>query len=790
MKLNLETSIAKGLVFMNSYFEQPAAALSAMLAFCCLGTAMAAEAKSSTIAPEVVVDVDFYDHMTVAKHWYGLDFYGPKEIEDIFRNCKESGVSTVNWRAYCQIANYPSKINYTISDLERIRSSPDSRRSQGAFSARVGVGKASVGGICQFVDVKGKSQYVFTGDISSEKPGAYLAILDPLSKKIICASEIIKNNSAFGNAKLEFEHNGPFNAAVLANGGDGTCVFIADNLSLKDEAGKELLKNGDMEVPDMLQPLHWKQLNALFLFTNGDYRAATADIRRRYLPNADTWFEILDKPYAADLYQKTMNSCDTLAEAVKCARKYGIKIYAWIDPIDDGRVVLPPLSAWSSRFLEEHPEFRLVNKDGRTRWGMLCFGYPEVRKYKTDIVKELLEYGVDGITLKMNYQHNQVWDGNTYDYQSFLFNDVALEEYARTYGTPSGGDYDVRLLQSIYGDFFIQWLRELRPVILKSGKRLCLFKQPSKSLDQPSSGWKVDPVKIVNERLIDDLMLEPRMNKTYKGQFSAYDSVSGYSEACSRNNVKIGYDFHLNGMVEFNSNIKDKGSYMKEQLFYIAEEPVDFVGIYECIYIDKLKLWPYIKDFNAVIMSSEFKRKESSSKGILEDKMKGRKNLAAYAAGARATLIRANDKVIDANDMIDGDISDSSAFGIDGMPFEIVISFPAATAVHSFRIFHGMVSYAQNPSGECGIKSLSVEGFSDGRWLPLCDKSSETPRLNPDKDGFFSYNISVDLKSLSITKIKFTVLSSNDTGCRAGSSGNAIVPEKSREVFIREIEVF
>ena len=766
--------------------------------------------KQNQRTPEILVDVDFFDHVTVAKHWYNVEFFGPAEIDELFKNCRDSGVSIVYWRALCQVADYPSNLTYTLADIGTIKSSSDTRRSEGAFSARVGIKKkqaenklmellgdisSSVGiskdssgtGISQLVEADEKQhKYVFSGDFSGDGTSVYLAVLDAKSGELLFKSKSIKTEERFQSLNLEFSKAGAFRAALLSEGTDTLSVFIADNISLKNDGGSEMLKNGNMEIPDMLQPYAWDSSGAAFVFMNGDYRAASPEIKKKYLPNAEGWLKLLDRPYARELYKKTMKSCDTLKEAVKCARKYNIKIYAWTDPIDDGRLVLPPLDMWASRFLEEHPEYRLVNKDGRTRWGMLCFGYPEVRKYKTEIIKELLSYGVDGIALKMHYQHNQVWDGNAYDYKDFLYNDVALEEYWKMKGKPEDGVYDVRLLQAIYGDFFVQWLRELRPLIKDSGKRLCLFQQPSKTLDQPASAWRIDPVQIINEQLIDDLLLEPRSIQSYKDQFSRINLNADYLDACRRNNVKIGYDFYLNGLVEQNKKVSDKGPYMKEQLLYIAEEPVDFVGIYECMYIDKLKLWPYVKMFSEEIRSENFKRKNPQDKFVIPDEMKGHFNAGSYKNGTSAFLVKSNRSEKDIHELIDGDFSDGSIQAIQ-VPFELQIKFKNPETVDALRIYHGNIMYSMNPSGASGIKAFTVEGFSEGKWFTLASPVSDIPRANGEQN-ILSYNTLIKFPPAKVSAVRIKITESNDTGRRMNT--DIIIPEKDRVVYLREVEVF
>lgn len=85
---------------------------------------------------------------------------------------------------------------------------------------------------------------------------------------------------------------------------------------------------------------------------------------------------------------------DTLAEAVKIGHELGLEIHAWMTVNEDDHGW-----GWQSEFTKKHPEFRWVRRDGRTYHSQLSFAFREVRKYKLELVKEILAYKVDGILL-------------------------------------------------------------------------------------------------------------------------------------------------------------------------------------------------------------------------------------------------------------------------------------------------------------------------------------------------------------------------------------------------------
>jgi uncharacterized lipoprotein YddW (UPF0748 family) len=86
---------------------------------------------------------------------------------------------------------------------------------------------------------------------------------------------------------------------------------------------------------------------------------------------------------------------DSLAEAVTYGHKIGLQINAWVSINEDDH-------GWGlqSEFSRQHPEYRWRKHDGTPYRSQLSFAFPEVRKYKLAILKELLRnYAIDGLFL-------------------------------------------------------------------------------------------------------------------------------------------------------------------------------------------------------------------------------------------------------------------------------------------------------------------------------------------------------------------------------------------------------
>ena len=86
---------------------------------------------------------------------------------------------------------------------------------------------------------------------------------------------------------------------------------------------------------------------------------------------------------------------DPLGEAVRYGHSVGLQIHAWISINEDDH-------GWGlqSEFSKGHPEFRWRGRRGKTYHSQLSFAFPQVRRYKLAMLKELLaHYELDGVFL-------------------------------------------------------------------------------------------------------------------------------------------------------------------------------------------------------------------------------------------------------------------------------------------------------------------------------------------------------------------------------------------------------
>jgi hypothetical protein len=759
------------------------------------GVTAAGHAGSVPGRAELLVDVDVFDNQTVATSHYDAPFYGPDQIEALFARCRSNGVTKVTWRAQCQIASYASRLNYTIADVPRIRSNADERRAEGAFAAKVGVmskvktalpelKRLPFGGLVQRVENASADTFAFSGALSSvplppvsrvrrlsawlglARPaarGAFLAAIEAGTGAVLARGAQIVSEK-FQTTEIRFACAGPFYVGVFSYGRPDLHVFVADALALKDGAGRERLSNGGMEESDgLLEPSGWRLSGANFVTLNGDYRVLAPELKKSSFPNGDGAFKILHRPHTEELFTKSIEAGDPLAAAGRAARRNGVELYAWFDPLDDGRRALPPVQAWSSKFLEEHPECRAVDREGRARWGLLCFGYPEVRAYKTAVVKELLSYeGVTGVALKMNYQHNSIWDGNRHDYAPYLYNDVALRDYHARWGKPENGAYDIYKLRMIYGGYVMEWLRELRPLFEAAGKRLCLFQAPTSLLDTICGGWVLPPERLIGEKLCDDFLIEPRIHGDAAELLRTSERIRSLVWHCRQNGVRVGYDHWLPGAFG-KVPPAGRGAALREQLLALSRENVDFIGIYEEMCLVKPDLWPVLGEVSRAIAATP-------ARALPDDVPAPRlaRNVLAADKDGSAWSLASNGVPAAATELIDGDESSNSSVTFESWPVVVELTPRAAARINTAVLKGGHLGW----KNQCAPEDVKIEGLSDGAWRLLADERDVATRNRHDnaRPRFFRF------APVTVDRLRVTVTRGSDAG--------------QRYLVLREIEAF
>ncbi len=119
-----------------------------------------------------------------------------------------------------------------------------------------------------------------------------------------------------------------------------------------------------------------------------------------------------------DMFYKTkalMERMDPIEVASRLCRKHGIKFYPWLTIYDDAG--FHPMT-WSN-LVRKHPEYSWKEFDKDVYFhGTTSYVYPEVVEYRLAQIKEMLEYGCDGVYL-CTRSHSRP-PGWTDEYMKFL----------------------------------------------------------------------------------------------------------------------------------------------------------------------------------------------------------------------------------------------------------------------------------------------------------------------------------------------------------------------------------
>ncbi|MCD6359408.1 MAG: hypothetical protein J7M38_01005 [Armatimonadetes bacterium] len=209
---------------------------------------------------------------------------------------------------------------------------------------------------------------------------------------------------------------------------------------------------------------------------------------------------------------RVMEDIDPLAECIKACRKYGIEVWAWVT-VFDSHYYAPP-----EEFFQAHPEYTWVSRDGTEHIsGVPCYAYPEVREYRLDQMRELLEYKPDGIYLSMRSHSSWPYRGKHSGVaedcgsRGFGYNQPVVEEYRRRYGKdPREVPWDsldaIRFVK-LKGEFFKTWLAQVHELTQAAGVGLAMNTQVH-SADPISANWMYIPADdIAREHVVDELSI-------------------------------------------------------------------------------------------------------------------------------------------------------------------------------------------------------------------------------------------------------------------------------------------
>lgn len=142
-----------------------------------------------------------------------------------------------------------------------------------------------------------------------------------------------------------------------------------------------------------MKRIYWRTFDAGFSTYNSKLAEKFAhDKHDDYYQYSEGWIPKLRSEEV--LSRKDFGDYDSLEAAVRIGHELGLEIYGWISINEDDHGF-----GFKSKFTREHPEFRWVRRNGFRYYSQLSFAFKEVREYKLGLVKEILEYNIDGLFL-------------------------------------------------------------------------------------------------------------------------------------------------------------------------------------------------------------------------------------------------------------------------------------------------------------------------------------------------------------------------------------------------------
>ena len=275
------------------------------------------------------------------------------------------------------------------------------------------------------------------------------------------------------------------------------------------------------------------------VFGEGDGRLATVEALARRM---DTWREELgagtlhwrevrtrrdhSRYYASPGNPRTQRrrigeiDWDDFAAVPRLAHERGLRAELYVSVLDEGR----PLPSrrerersyhnamhgqhvtWQTTFSRAHPEYAVVDRAGETRqWGVLCFGYPEVRRhFRERIERYVAGYEWDGVFLCLRTQARPAAFAD-----QLGFNAPIQEAMRERHGVDIvRQDFDLDTWRRINGELFTTFLRELRADLSGHGVGLSIGVPRGDIIGPPVGNWPIAWRSWADEGLIDALVID------------------------------------------------------------------------------------------------------------------------------------------------------------------------------------------------------------------------------------------------------------------------------------------
>ncbi len=266
-----------------------------------------------------------------------------------------------------------------------------------------------------------------------------------------------KDFSITQSEAVRFAKDGKFEYWLNMDWGDN--VYYCKNLGYKDYAEKEIIKFFEDCKKFGVTGVHWR-ISALGHVQYHSKGAGTIQGANNDVSKYEDGFRRV---------VETLKVIDPLAIAVREAKKNGVKLYIWMTLSDEG--YNNDIENYATpEFLVKNPDCHLLDRNGNPLKGTICYSDSRAREYRLNIVKELLEYGADGLYL-CTRSHSFSFGNDRGD--DYGFNKCIVDEYKKRYGVDIlTQDFDLKKWRDLKGEGFDKLIKDIAELVHAKGQKV------------------------------------------------------------------------------------------------------------------------------------------------------------------------------------------------------------------------------------------------------------------------------------------------------------------------------